>query len=214
MTKIKFCGITSLDDAEAAIDLGADMLGFNFYPRSARAISRLDAQTIVRALPASVQTFGVFVNAERAEVSEIARSVGLSGLQFHGDESLEYCQGWDTWTVIKALRLGNPETDPQIEIFATLADYLLLDRFSEEAYGGTGEEVGEAQLEEVFSKVAKEKLIIAGGLTPENVGEKVRKYQPYAVDTASGIERAPGRKSLQLMSAFCAAVRSVDRASS
>lgn len=213
MTKIKFCGITSLDDAEAAIDLGADMLGFNFYPRSSRAISRLDAQTIVRALPASVETYGVFVNAERAEVLETARSVGLSGLQFHGDESLEYFYDWDAWKVIKAVRVGNPETDSQLELFATMADFLLLDRFSDEAYGGTGEEIEDSRLAEVFSKINKEKLILAGGLNAENVAEKVQKYQPYAVDTASGIERAPGRKSLQLMSAFSAAVRAVDRLS-
>jgi len=214
MTKIKFCGITSLDDAEAAIDAGADLLGFNFHPRSARAISLGSAQAIVRALPGSVHTVGVFVNADRAEVEETAKGVGLSGLQFHGDESAEFCQGWDAWTVIKALRLGNPDTDHLIEEFASVADFLLLDRYSEEEYGGTGEEISDSLLSEVFARVGREKLFLAGGLTPENVAEKVNTYHPYGVDTASGIERSPGRKSLQKMSAFYSAVRACDRANS
>ena len=211
MAKIKFCGITTLDDAEAAVDAGADYLGFNFYPRSPRAISKVDAQTIVRALPASVPTVGVFVDASKAEVEDIARGVGLSMLQFHGNESAEFCQQWESWTVLKALRLGNPETDPQLELFAAIADYLLFDAFADGVHGGTGREIPDVLLADAFSRVPKERVFLAGGITPENVEQKIRTYQPFAVDTASGIERAPGRKSLQLMMAFSSAVSRAGR---
>lgn len=187
MVRVKICGITNRIDAEAAVAAGADLLGFNFYRRSPRYIDPASVAAIVGDLPRSVRTVGVFVNAARTEVEKIAAESAVGMLQFHGDESPEMCSGW-SYPVIKALRIRDAQS------LATAAsypvDFLLADAFVEGEYGGTGQRVAL----ELLTGVEPQRLILAGGLNPENVAAVLREIQPYAVDVASGVESTPGMK--------------------
>lgn len=191
--KVKICGITCLADARVSLAAGADFLGINFYPRSPRYLAPEGAVTLVAALPSTVQVVGVFVNAPREEVERIARQVGISLLQFHGDEPPDYCEGWE-WPVIKALRTDSANLLAAAAAYKT--DYLLVDSAAssatggERAYGGTGRPLDLHAL----AGLPRERLFVAGGLTPENVAEIVRRVRPFAVDVATGVEWAPGRK--------------------
>ena len=207
MTFIKYCGITNYEDAKAALDVGADALGFNFYTRSPRYVSPLQAQLIVRRLPASVWFVGVFVDATRRDIEGIARSAGLDSLQFHGNEPEELLDGWDSWRVLRAMRLKSGVTAEELRAVAGTAEYLLLDSFSTTAFGGTGVQIDAETLQRVQEAGLFSKTFLSGGITPENVEEKVRNYRPFAVDVASGIESAPGKKDIGKMKAFADAVR-------
>lgn len=206
MTKIKFCGIKSLEDASFGIKLGVDALGFNFFSKSPRCLTKEDAQVIIRSLPPKAKFVGVFVNHTRDEVLEIARTASLDTLQFHGEEGPEFCKSFlDEWTVIKAIRLREDTKTSYIDSFKDSTDHLLFDRYDEFLYGGSGEEIDVGSLE--AKKVYFKNAFLAGGLNPENVAERVKTYQPYGVDVASGIEKAPGVKDRGLMSDFIKAVR-------
>ncbi|MFN8390481.1 MAG: phosphoribosylanthranilate isomerase [Bdellovibrionota bacterium] len=207
MTKIKVCGITTLEDAKLALALGADALGFNFYPKSPRYIAPADAQTIVRMLPKQAWMTGVFVNSSREEVSQIARMVALDTLQFHGDEDVSFIEGWNEWRVMKAIRLGSGHTAEHVAELAKVADYLLVDSYQPGAPGGTGSEVPEPLLSRIASEVDFAKVFLAGGLRPENVESKIRQFRPFAVDVASGVESAPGKKDASLLEQFFKAVK-------
>ena len=206
MTKVKFCGITNLDDAKLAVELGADALGYNFYRRSPRFIEPAAAQAIVRSLPASVMNVGVFVNEERAAVEETARMVGLDTLQFHGDEDVSICEGWDSWNVIRAVRVATVDDISRVHAALEAADFALVDTHVEGEYGGTGKAIAEEVMTELAEQVDGSRLIIAGGLTPESVGDIVQTLVPFAVDVASGIECVPGNKSVEKMATFIEAV--------
>lgn len=199
MTFIKFCGITNLEDAKDAIDLGVDALGFNFFAGSSRSISVIDAQTIVRRLPPKVWMVGVFVNHTRSQVEQIARQVGLDTLQFHGDEDLEFCSDWNEWRTIKAIRLGEDSkvTTKEISEFSEQVDHLLFDSFSKNHYGGTGLEIKANEAVDV--KEFLDKAILAGGVLPDNALEKIETFSPWGLDVASGIEVMPGKKSFEKM---------------
>ena len=210
-TSVKICGITTLDDAQAAATIGCDALGFNFYAGSPRCVEVGFAKSCCAQLPATIWKAGVFVNHTREEVAAIAEAVGLDTLQFSGDEDLEMCQGWEGYRVIKAVRLGGSETysETQLAAVATAVDIVLFDRFSEQAFGGTGEEIPK----EIITAAQVHKLLpqsfLSGGLTPENIAQKVAVLKPAGVDVASGVESAPGRKDHQKMQQFIAAVRKV-----
>ncbi len=195
--QVKVCGITNLDDALAAIDAGAAALGFNFYPDSARYAPPDDAAEIIQRLPRSICKVGVFVDAPRERVAAIAAQVGVTGLQFHGNESPEYCLGW-TQQVIKAIRIRDREAVEAARAYAV--DFILVDAYVEGQFGGTGRRV----VPEILEGFDRCRLILAGGLTPENVAEAVRAIHPFAVDVASGVERAPGKKDWNLMKRFIA----------
>ena len=129
MTAVKICGIREYEDALRAVELGAFALGFNFYPKSPRAILPERAGEIIAKLPNDIRMVGVFVNATRAEVEEVATRSGINSLQFHGDETPEFCRDWHNFLVIRALRLGRANKKELPENYLSVADFLLLDQF-------------------------------------------------------------------------------------
>jgi phosphoribosylanthranilate isomerase len=199
MTLVKICGITDAHDGEAAVAAGADMLGFNFYSGSARYISPEDARDISSRLAATVRKVGVFVNATAAQVRKVMQTVGLDMLQFHGDEDAVFCRGWEL-PVIKAIRVRDQAAAAHAAQYG--CDFILADAFVEGVYGGSGTRVAT----ELLNGFDRRRLILAGGLRADNVEEAVRSVRPYAVDVASGVESAPGKKDADLMRRFVAHV--------
>jgi phosphoribosylanthranilate isomerase len=193
--KVKICGITRLDDALAAARLGADALGFNFWPRSKRYLPPAEARAIVRRLPSFVTPVGVFVDPTRDEVLRAVDQSGIAVAQLHGDEPPELCLSLPL-PVLKAIRVAD------VHALAALASYevhgFLLDAPTA-GYGGSGLTFDW----ELAAQVARElPIVLAGGLGPDNVAEAVRVVRPWAVDVASGVERAPGVKDQDRMRLF------------
>ncbi|HEY8460726.1 MAG TPA: phosphoribosylanthranilate isomerase [Blastocatellia bacterium] len=188
--KLKVCGVTSLEDACAAIDCGAEYLGFNFYDKSPRYVAPAAARAIIERLPDGVISVGIFVNEPRPEdVVEILRLSGARMAQLHGDESPDYCARVGAERVIKALRIGHDFDAPRVLDYPAAA--ILLDAFDAKLYGGTGKTAN--------WRIAREaarltRVFLAGGLSPDNVVEAIRAVEPFAVDVNSGVESAPGRK--------------------
>ena len=202
MVKIKVCGITNLDDARAAVEYGADFLGFNFYPPSARCIAPERAHEIMARLPRHVAKFALFVNEPEEKIRQVLAAggpAGFSGVQLHGEESAEFCRGWDL-TVIKGFRVKDRESLRAIENFP--ADYYLVDTYAP-GYGGSGEAFPWSWLEGLRS----EKLILAGGLHAGNVAQAIRQVRPYGVDVCTGVEAAPGVKDHEKLKAFISAAK-------
>jgi len=199
MTRVKICGISNVEDALAAIDAGAWALGFNFYRGSARYLTPHRARRIIEQLPSSVLSVGVFVNQESpTSVAQMIDESGIGAAQLHGDESHAFCHALGQYKIIKALRVGRGFMTEQAAEYLT--DYILLDAFCEQARGGTGKTFDWAVARRVRDCVPK--LILAGGLTVENVEAAIKAVDPYAVDVCSGVELAPGRKEHHLMRAF------------
>jgi phosphoribosylanthranilate isomerase len=207
MIKIKVCGITNLADAEKALEFGADALGFNFYPPSPRSIAPEKARAILRQLPGGSFNVAVFVNEPRKRVEEVLRDAGLDGerqafncLQFHGEESGDYCQGWGM-KVIKAFRLKEKQSLERMKDFP--ADFYLLDSWSP-GYGGSGDSFPWEWVEEINST----RLFLSGGLSIENVVGAIRRIRPYGVDVCSGVEAHPGVKDHGKLQEFIVAAKS------
>ena len=206
MTRIKFCGITNLDDAERAIAAGAWAIGLIFWPRSPRRCEPDAATQIAAAAKRRVEVAGVFVNATLDHVAQTADAVGLTLLQLHGDEGPVYCAEAARRTgckVIKAARVRSGADVQALSAFHT--DYHLLDSFTTGVPGGTGETFS---WEIASAHRGRMPIILSGGLTPDNVADAIAAVHPYAVDVASGVERRPGRKDPQKLQAFADAVRS------
>jgi phosphoribosylanthranilate isomerase len=204
MTLIKICGITSLDDAHAAVAAGADALGFNFYKPSPRYITPENARGIIDTLPDSILTVGVFVNEESPEtVSAIADRSGIKAVQLHGDESPDYCRALNP--VIKNFSVSTSFDIDQISAYEV--DAIMLDTKDNRLHGGTGR-VFDWSIAQQVSRIFP-KLFLAGGLSPENVREAIEMVQPYAVDACSSLEDKPGIKNHERMRIFVNAVRSV-----
>ncbi len=203
-TKVKICGVTNVADALAAAEAGADMIGLNFYEGSPRHLTVQTAVEISRALPPLILRVGVFVNPTEALVMRAIGDCGLSLLQFHGDETSEFCMQFGLMS-IKALRVRDAESLTALENFQT--DAFLLDAHSKSGLGGTGEKFNWDLA--IAARKFDKPIFLAGGLTPENVAEAVRKVRPFAVDVSSGVESAPGIKDNAKVRAFVAAVRAV-----
>jgi phosphoribosylanthranilate isomerase len=201
MTRIKICGITNPADALKAAEMGAHALGFIFAP-SPRQVSPETAASIIRELPAFMQTVGVFVNSAENEVREIMEYTGLDLVQFHGRETPEFC-GKFVPRVIKSLSMEKGFDLDLAASYHLVTKAILLDTGG----GGTGRTFDWALIPE---ELDRKKLILAGGLNPENIIQAIRKVRPWAVDTSSGIESTPGRKDFIKMSNFIANVREVD----
>src|SRR5262245_54059554 len=196
--KLKVCGLTSLEDACAAIDCGAEYLGFNFYPKSPRYIAPAAASAIIERLPDDVISVGVFVNESRPEdVGEILRASGARMVQLHGDESPDYCAGLGAERVIKALRVGDDFDARRILDYPAAA--ILLEAFDAKLYGGTGRTANWTIAREAARLT---RVFLAGGLSPENIVEAIRAVEPFAVDVNSGVESAPGRKDVSKLQAL------------
>jgi phosphoribosylanthranilate isomerase len=204
--KVKICGITSLADAEKALEFGADMLGFNFYAPSPRCITAAKAREILERLPSSSFNVALFVNESRENVLQVLGAGQLpdgrqaySGLQFHGEETAQYCSGWNM-KVIKAFRLKRKDSLAAIMNFT--ADFYLLDSWSE-GYGGSGS----AFPWEWLDGLEASKLILSGGLRVDNVVEAIRRIRPFGVDVCSGVEARPGIKDHGKLKDFIDAVK-------
>jgi phosphoribosylanthranilate isomerase len=205
--KVKVCGITNAEDALAAVRAGADALGFIFYEKSPRYVVPAVAAAIIAELPPLVTPVGVFVNEGLATVRSIMDTCGLTLAQLHGDEQASYCRELSRPTM-KALRLKDRAS------LLAMAEYqgrggvrgFVLDTFSELAYGGTGQVTDWSLAGEAAKSTP---ILLAGGLTPENVVEAIRTVHPYGVDVSSGVESAPGKKDHARISAFIDAVRVV-----
>ena len=195
--QVKICGITNADDALAAVQAGADALGFVFYEPSPRYVSPHAAAEIVRALPPHVVKVGVFANAPDDLVVQAISACGLHILQFHGDEPPEQCGRFGLMSM-KAFRVSGPESLAALESYPT--DAWLLDAYTPGKLGGTGE-VFNWELAVEAQKTGRP-IFLAGGLTPENVAEAVRRVRPYGVDVSSGVEATPGKKDHAKLSAF------------
>lgn len=207
-TRIKFCGITTAHDAEAAIAAGADALGLVFFPPSPRYISVPKAAEISSMVPAFVSVTGLFVNCDRGVVEDCLAHCRLDLLQFHGDEDAGYCRSFGK-PYMKAFRVK-----PGDDILARCSAYsdaaaLLLDAWHPELHGGTGLSFDWALLDALPTGLRR-RLVLAGGLTPANAAAAVQKVRPWALDVSSGIESTPGHKNVKDMQAFAAAVRAAD----
>lgn len=201
MTRVKICGITRLPDALLASELGADALGFIFYPGSKRFIEPERAGEIIASLPPYLTTVGVFVNQSLDEINSFKEKSGISLVQLHGDETPEFCAGL-TFKSVKALRVKGSSDVERVELYPQEA--ILFDKYSDEQYGGTGESFSW----DLLSGLKTNKhIILSGGLTSENVGDAIKRVNPYALDVSSGVEDHPGIKSEEKMRKFIEAVR-------
>jgi phosphoribosylanthranilate isomerase len=205
--KVKICGITNAPDALAAVEAGADALGFMFYDKSPRHISIRQAVEIIRHLSPFVIKVGVFVDASEDLVMRAIGDCGLNLLQFHGDESPDYCTQFGLMSM-KAFRIRDAESLKSLANYPT--DAWLLDAFVAGKPGGTGERFNwDLAIE---AKKAGRPIFLAGGLTPSNVAEAVAKVQPYGIDVSSGVEAEPGRKDHAKVREFIKAAKNVESA--
>jgi len=202
--KIKICGNTNLDDALLAVELGADALGFVFYPKSPRHVKLVDAANICNALPPFVAKVGVFVNELEYEIEKALNECLLNALQFHGDEPPGFCQKFAAKS-IKAIRVRDEESLRTAEEYDV--DALLLDTYTDESRGGTGRTF-DWSLAVRAKEFLSAPIILSGGLTAANVQDAIRKVRPYAVDVASGVEREPGKKDPEKLRRFIELCRS------
>jgi phosphoribosylanthranilate isomerase len=194
--KVKICGITNLEDALFAAECGADALGFIFYSKSPRSITPDKAASIIAKLPPFITTVGVFVNEVPGQMREILEKTGIKALQLHGEEPPEACGIWTP--VIKSFRVSDFVDLKLLEHYRN-ASAFLLDTFSRTEYGGTGRIFN---WDIAVEAKALGRIILAGGLTPENIGQAVRRVRPYAVDVSSGVEAEKGRKDLKKVKEF------------
>ena len=196
MVKVKICGITNLEDALMAAEAGADALGFVLFRGSQRYVSPEQAASIIQRLPSFVQTVGLFVNEQLATVNTTADRCGLDVVQLHGEESPDFCRTVNR-RIIKAFRVKDASSLDEMTQYSVAA--CLLDSWSPTAHGGTGTVFN---WEIAATAAASHTIVLAGGLTPENVTSAVAAVKPYAVDVSSGVEKRPGIKDHKLMEKF------------
>jgi phosphoribosylanthranilate isomerase len=223
MTWVKICGMTNLEDALVAVEAGADAVGFVFYEKSPRRISVEAAREIVEKLPVGVEKVGVFVDLESEQIREIVLAVGLSAVQLHGRKSMRNVLWEDLRPAsecVGASKLipmvyGDALKDGGFLISDHVRDQIfaiLLDSRAGETAGGTGTTFDWAAVRDMVQAVSLTvPVIVAGGLTPANVPEAMRLFQPFGLDVASGVEARPGKKDPEKVRAFVKAVRDVDR---
>jgi len=193
IVKVKICGLTNYRDAAAAVDMGADLLGFNFYPGSPRFVKLEQAAQIINKLPAFIHVAGVFVNASLDQIKEAISECNLDWVQLHGDESPEFCESLLSINVrtMKAIRVKDQEDIERAESFFT--DAVLLDAFDPEKYGGTGLTFDW----NIIGHINK-RIFLAGGINPDNVAVAIE-LGVYGIDVCSGIEARPGKKDHRKM---------------
>ena len=200
--KIKICGITNIEDAKRAVELGADMIGFVFFKGSKRYIDPASAKEIIKEIPPEITKVGVFVNENLDNLRKIKEIAGFDIFQLHGSETPEFCLKIDD-EYIKAFRIKNGKEFSRLDLYNT--NFFLFDTYVEKEYGGTGRTfdwkiIADAKLNEKF-------VILSGGLNPKNVANAVKIAKPNAVDVSSGVERIPGKKDYNKLRKFIKAVR-------
>lgn len=203
-TRIKICGITKVDCLTRAVALGVDALGFNMYEQSPRYLEVEQAATLVAAVPAFVTSVGLFVNESAEVVADKIKRIGFDLLQFHGDESNEYCAQFGK-PFIKVLRIKEAQDLARVTEFPDARGFLF-DAHVEGLYGGTGQRIDPESLLSLPPN-----SILAGGLTPDNVSEVIQQLHPFMVDVSSGVEKVAGTKDPDLMKRFVQAVHQADR---
>jgi phosphoribosylanthranilate isomerase len=206
MTRIKICGITRMEDARAAAELGADAIGLVFFAGSPRCVDVERANTIIATLPPFISTVALFVNAETADVNRVLNAVSVDLLQFHGDESGDYCRQFKR-PYMKAIRVR-----PSVDLLQYASEHgsakaLLLDAYRDGAYGGTGHTFDW----KLIPANLPLPIVLSGGLTGQNVVEGIKAVRPWAVDVSSGVESAKGIKDHAKMAEFISAVRHTDQ---
>jgi phosphoribosylanthranilate isomerase len=202
--RIKICGLTKQEDVQSAVSLGADALGFVFYHASPRAVSIKDAASLIKSLPPFVTTVGLFVNATANEVNDAIKHCALDLLQFHGNETPDYCKQFSR-PYIKAIRVSSQHDIIKASKLYHGAKALLLDAFVEGVEGGTGKSFDWSLIPEFISLP----WVLAGGLTEKNIYQCLKDVHPYAVDVSSGVERSLGLKDVNKMQHF---IKEVHRA--
>lgn len=210
-TRIKVCGMTDMAEASGVVAAGVDALGFIFVEASPRNIVPEKAREIVASLPPFVDAVGVFVDQELDVVNDIAKYCGLTMVQLHGSESPQYCEAVNT-RVVKTFSIRPDgkvsETDPFYDPYLESVSGVLLDTFHEKVAGGTGQTFDWELIQKCRPAVP---LILAGGLTPDNVADAIRQVSPFAVDVNSGVEISPGVKDIDAVERLVASVRATDR---
>jgi phosphoribosylanthranilate isomerase len=204
LVKIKICGITNLEDAVAAIVLGADALGFVFYKKSPRYIAPQKASKIIRVLPKNIIKMGVFVDAQAKTIKRIAKLCHLDMLQFHGNESPEFCRRFKDYRIIKALRVKDSIDSQNMLRYRPFA--YLFDTFIKSKPGGTGKKFDWQRLKKIKNKIRRP-IFLSGGLTAKNVKRAIKYLHPDWVDVSSSIEIRPGKKDHRKIRKFIAAVK-------
>lgn len=207
--RVKICGLTRIEDVHASVRAGADAVGLVFYSKSARAVSLLQARKLRDAVPVFVDVVALFVNATRAEVQDVIDQIGPDLLQFHGDESPDFCAGFGR-RYIRAFRLGGSQLASSDAVLENARRYSsaagwLFDSYSS-GYGGSGLAFDASLLRGVQSAQDGPPLILSGGLKPPTVASLIESVRPYAVDVSSGVEASPGIKSAEKIKAFIDAV--------
>ena len=203
MVKIKICGITNYEDAENAAMFGADYIGFNFYRLSPRYIDEAEVKKIIEKMQNSAKNVGVFVNEKLDTIKKIVQNLDLDLIQLHGDESPDYCKQLKKDTnkrIIKAFRIKNNININKIKKYNV--DYYLFDAHKEELFGGTGKTFYHGLLKNI-----KKDFFLSGGLNEKNVKEAIKIANPFAVDTASGVEKNPRKKDPKKIEEFIKAAK-------
>jgi phosphoribosylanthranilate isomerase len=218
MTWVKICGITNLEDALTAVEAGADALGFVFYDKSPRNISWEAARSIVKKLPAGIEKVGVFVNQFEGTICDVADKAGLSAIQLHGDNENPHLADLiaKRRTALKILiAISMQHSDPEGYAMMWTPDVVhafLVDSGSSTKLGGTGESFDWQRARPKIAVISRlGRIVVAGGLTPENAGEAMRILEPWGVDVSSGVESKPGKKDPEKLRSFIAAVRQAER---
>lgn len=200
--RVKICGITNEEDAHGAVESGAHALGFVFYPPSPRYVAPEVAANIISSLPPFVFTVGIFVNSPPVHVKRVVEIAGLHGVQLHGNEAPQQYASYSL-PVVKAIRLEPDLPLPDLSDHRVSA--VLVDAWVSGMWGGSGKTVDWQRLSRQWEQSCsryRHRLILAGGLTPENVGQAISVVRPFAVDVSSGVEIAPGKKCKKLMKEF------------
>lgn len=199
--RIKICGITKPEQAQEIAQIGATALGFICVTRSPRYVTRSQIKEIIQQLPTSIDTIGVFADAELGDIAQIVTKTGLSGVQLHGAESREFCQQLrkalpPKTEIIKAFRIKTPESLAETELYTDYVDTLLLDAYDPQMLGGTGKTINWKDLQKFNPTLP---WILAGGLNPDNILDALTQLKPDGIDLSSGVEKAPGDKDWDLV---------------
>ncbi len=203
MVKVKICGITNLEDARVSVAAGCDALGFLFYKKSPRYISVQKAKEIIKDIPKNIIKIGVFVNATEKNIKEVAKECGLDILQFHGNESPEFCKKFKRYKIIKVFRIKNKSSLRDVLKYKVFA--YLFDTYSSSKLGGTGKKFTWELLDQLGD--LKQSIFLSGGLNAKNVQAAIKAVHPQWVDASSSLESLPGKKDHKRVKSFIAAAK-------